>query len=79
MDDVADIVVWEKPAEDGQGGLDVHPDTRDRLRWRPQFVAERTAHETDQSAKTEPRLTISRVEADALRALGAHARFAAAR
>lgn len=80
--DVGDIVVWERPAEQGEASLDVHPDTRDRLRWRPRFVAERSVRKdggsmrdpTDPSADTEPRLTITRDEADALRAEGAHAR-----
>lgn len=74
---IDDIVVWEVPAE--EAAMDVHADTRDQLRWKPQFVAEPRVRRTDEpfdAHSSGPKVQLTRAEADALRAAGAHARRA---
>lgn len=62
---ISDLATGETPAQEGNAFLEVNASTEDRLHWKPEFFA---ASESEQGPL---RVSVTRVESDALIAAGA--------
>lgn len=62
---ISDLTTGETPAQEGNAFLDVNASTESRKHWKPEFYA------VSESEKGKVKVSVTRVESDALIAAGA--------